>query len=898
MRGKFSGPTLPQSYDGKGARARILCSLVEKAFAPADVEARWRERWAAAHMGRPSGKGSPYTIALPPPNITAELHMGHAVGSTIQDVLVRYHRMRGRNVEWCPGTDHAAIATNAVIERQLAAEGTSKEAIGRPAFQKRVDEWYSSLTTRIYAQMKVMGFSLDWERARFTMDEPYVRSIREVFVRLYNDGLIYRGPRMVNWCPHCRSAISDEEVAWQEHDDALYHLSYPVEGGGTIEVATVRPETMLGDTAVAVSPNDPRYAPFVGKDVLLPLTGRKIPIVADEAVDPAFGTGALKITPAHDPTDYEVAQRHSLPIIGVIDKDGALIAPDLRHLNGLKGANARLAVLEALTEVGAFVRQEPYHHSVGHCDRCHEILEPLVSEQWWVKMETLAAPAKEAAQSKAVAFHPARYEQVFTTWLDNLRDWCISRQIWLGHAIPVSTCDQGHRFAWVDDPIQCPTCQSTSLTHDPDVLDTWFSSALWPFAIFGWPEQTQDLATFYPTQAVVTAREIIFLWIARMVMMGYRFMDAAPYSDVLITSTVLASDGSRMSKSKGNGVEPIALSNTYGVDAVRAWGSLIGTGTQDVRFDEDRVASFQRFANKLWNVTRFLVMRCGDGECITKVPDVKDEDLLPEDVWMRTHVTLAAQTVTAALESFRTHEAMDSLYDTIWHRLCDWYVEISKRRLADDSPTRDAAVATLVMSLRSLLGLLHPFMPFITDECASRLPGGDVLLDESEWYIPPTPTDDQRTVTASVDTLLDFVAAIRATQQSTSARAGSRFDLAMTAAPQVLSHEVITRILSALLPVEVTWVGAGEASPQGSAVALEGFVGVVATPPLSEEEIGRRRARLEDVEAALARGDAQLANPAFVSRARPDVVEAARRRQTDLLAEKAHLVAEVGGVER
>ncbi|MBV9100122.1 MAG: valine--tRNA ligase, partial [Candidatus Dormibacteraeota bacterium] len=500
---------------------------MEKTFRPESVEPRWRERWEQLGVGH-ADRDSPrrkFVIALPPPNITGALHMGHACGFSIQDALSRYHRMLGDEVEWCPGTDHAAIATQNVIERQLAAEGITKEQLGRAKFQARVDAWYEEYGGRIYEQMRRLGFLCDWSRSRFTLDTEYVRAIRTVFKALYDEGLIYRGPRIVNWCPHDRSAISDEEIDWQEHHDTLYYLRYPVEGGDHVVVATVRPETMLADTGVAVAPGDARHTRLVGRHAALPLVSRQVPIFTDEAVRPEFGTGALKVTPGHDPTDYEIGRRHALPIITVIAPDGTMDIPELPQFHGLPAEQARVRVTEALDREGALVKTEPYVHDVGHCDRCGHVLEPLVSEQWWVRMPTLAAPGIAAVESGEIAFHPRRYTDVYLTWMRNIRDWCISRQIWLGHAIPVSTCANGHRFAWIDPPSACVECGSTQLESDPDVLDTWFSSGLWPFAIFGWPERTPDYEAFYPTSALVTARDIIFLWVARMIMTGIHFTE-------------------------------------------------------------------------------------------------------------------------------------------------------------------------------------------------------------------------------------------------------------------------------------------------------------------------------------------------------------------------------------
>ncbi len=787
---------------------------MDKAFSPRDVEQRWRERWEDLGIGHADVKSArpAFVIALPPPNITGELHMGHACGSSIQDTLARYHRMSGDEVEWCPGTDHAAIATENVIERQLAQEKTSKEELGRARFQERVDAWYKEYGGRIFEQMRRLGFTCDWSRTRFTLDEDYVRAIRVVFKALYDEGLIYRGPRMVNWCPHDRSAISDEEVDWQEHHDTLWHLRYPVEGGEFITVATVRPETMLGDTGVAVAPGDARWAKLVGRTAVLPLTGRRVPIFEDSAVRPEFGTGALKVTPGHDPTDYDIGQRHALPTVSVVAPDGTIDFPTLPRFHGMPVEKAREAVVAALREVNAIAGEEEYVHSVGHCDRCGHIIEPLISEQWWVRMRTLAEPAIEVAERGEVTFHPQRYTDIYLSWMRNIRDWCISRQIWLGHAIPVSTCANGHRFAWIDPPSQCPQCADNDLTNDPDVLDTWFSSALWPFAIFGWPDDTADLRRFYPTSVLVTARDIIFLWVARMIMTGLKFTGKKPFTQVLITSTVQATDGSRMSKSKGNIIDPLDMVEKYGADAVRAWAVAVGTGGQDVRFDENRILSYQRFANKLWNVTRFLAGRLApDGDVISSMPPVDAATLEPEDRWILGEMAQLVSDCDSAIAAFRFHDAIDRIYDVTWHVFADWYVEIIKRlRLGEDAPAgaRAAATRTAVVTLDVLLRLLHPFMPFVTEECAQHLPDPAPTLDMRAWpRVDELQAGDDDGARRQVSDVIELVQRIRAKRQEEGVPATSgdpwRIVVTVSSGESGRSSANLKRLLEGLAPVRV-----------------------------------------------------------------------------------------------
>ena len=533
---------------------------METRYDPKTVEQRWYDTWDQRGYFKPreSLTGKTFTISMPPPNITGDLHMGHAM-YTLQDVLIRWHRMLGDAALWVPGTDHAAIATQNVLEKQLAKKGTSKEQIGRVAWDKLVAEWYETTGHTILQQMRRLGFSADWSRIHFTMDPSYVEAIRYVFVRLWKEGLIYRGPRIVNWCPHDQSAISDLEVQYEETDGHLYYLDYPVDGGGVVSVATARPETMVGDTAVAVHPDDWRYKDLIGKSVTLPIVHRRVPIVADDAVDQEFGTGAVKVTPGHDVTDYEIGERHHLEVRTILHLDGRMNIPEVPELDGLPVPKARERIVEMLRAEGALQKIEPYHHSIGHCDRCGAVIEPLVSAQWWVKMKPLAGPAIAVAESNDLRFHPERWRDQYLRWMHNIRDWNISRQLWLGHRIPVWTCANGHAIAYLKDPQECEQCGDRHLTQDPDVLDTWFSSSLWPFVTLGWPNDTEDLRRFYPTQVLDTARDILYLWVARMVFMSLHFLNAVPFSDVLIHGTVLAPDGRRMSKSLGTGLDPLDL---------------------------------------------------------------------------------------------------------------------------------------------------------------------------------------------------------------------------------------------------------------------------------------------------------------------------------------------------
>jgi valyl-tRNA synthetase len=580
------------------------------AYDPAGVEPAWDARWEAAGLfvADPASPKPKFAVCLPPSNVTGVLHMGHAVNGTVQDVWARYRRMTGHEVLFLPGTDHAAIATQNVIERQLAAEGTSKEEIGREAFRARTKRWYESVGQTIVRQLRELGASLDWTRLRFTLDPAYARAVATAFTYYYDRGWIYRGPRLVNWCPRCRSAISDEEVEWRERRDTLAYIRYPIEGGGEITIATVRPETILFDTGVAVHPDDARYAAVVGRTAILPLVGRRLPIVADEAVVPDFGSGALKVTPGHDLVDFQIGQRRGLPLLSGLHPDGRLDAPDLPAYDGRPVGAARALVLRDLEAGGFLARREPYNHQVGHCDRCGAVVEALISEQWFLQMGELARRALAASQRGEVRWHPERYERTYLDWLSGLKDWCLSRQLWLGHRIPVYTCPKGHQHAAPETPERCPTCGDAPLAQDPDVLDTWFSSALWPFATLGWPDETADLGAFYPTALNGTDRQIINLWVSRMIMGGLELMGAVPFRDVAIHATILSRDGRRMSKSKPETVvDPRDLLRRYGADALRAWCAQVAMSTQDVRFDERRIEGFRRFANKLWNATRLVL---------------------------------------------------------------------------------------------------------------------------------------------------------------------------------------------------------------------------------------------------------------------------------------------------
>ena len=873
-------------------------SPMDKAWRPQDVEQAMYQAWEEAGLftADPDDPRPHFSVAMPPPNVTGELHLGHAE-YTLQDLYCRYKRMRGFAVLWVPGTDHAAIATQNVIEKQLAAEGTTKEQLGRAAFERRVDAWYAQYGDYIVSQLRRLGFSADWSRLRFTMDDAYVRSVREAFVRLYNDGLIYRGPRIVNWCPRDRSSISDLEVDWREHEDVLYHVRYDLaDGDGALVIATVRPETMLADTAVAVHPNDPRYRQYIGRTVRLPLVGRELPVVADEAVAMDFGTGALKVTPGHDQLDYEIGQRHQLEIISAIDKDGNIVSeswvPD--ELRTRDSLTARDRVVEMLRERDHLVRTEAYVHEVGHCDRCGEIIQPMVDDQWWCAMGELAKPAIEAVERGEVTFVPEKWNRTYLDWMRGLRDWNVSRQLWLGHRLPVYYCfgtgtapvDTAdaragalHTFASVAEPEACPECGGRVLLQDPDVLDTWFSSALWPFATLGWPDQTRDLAAFYPTELLDTAREIINLWVARMIMTSLRFMGTVPFHHVLIHAVIQDPHGQRMSKSKGNGVDPLEMVDQYGADAVRAWACEVGLPRQDVRFDVGRIEDYRNFANKLWNVARLTLMHA-EGVDLIANPAPGDD---PFDRWILSRLDGLVATVTDAIEGYRPVDGIRAIYDFTWKELADWYLEVAKQRFRLDpaDPGRRQAVSVAMHSLDVVVRLLHPFMPFVTDALAERLPGhaGPLMARRDSPAWPTAGARQDPSLDEATAGFLDLVRELRDAARGAGVRAGERAsvrmvpagggstaDLALSPAGRAAVEALAGATLVDSLPSAARTIVAG---------GLEVQVGAVERSDVPAAGAALSSA-LAATDEAVQKLEALLANPGFVDKAKPDIVQKAR----------------------
>ena len=709
-----------------------MAKELEKQYNPADVEDRTYKFWVDNgyfHADVKSDK-KPYTIVIPPPNITGQLHMGHALDNTLQDILIRYHRMNGYDTLWLPGTDHASIATEAKIVEAMRAEGITKEDLGREGFLERAWEWKKQYGGRIIEQLKKMGSSCDWDRERFTLDEGCNKAVVEVFNNLYEKGLIYRGERIVNWCPHCLTSISDAEVEYEDQAGHFWHLKYPfADGSGFLELATTRPETLLGDTAVAVNPNDERYKDLIGKMLILPIVHREIPVIADDYVDIEFGTGVVKITPAHDPNDFEVGLRHNLEVIDVMTDD-AHIKEGWGKYSGMDRYECRKAIVEDLAAEGALLEIEDYSHNVGTCYRCGTTIEPKVSKQWFVKMKPLAGPAIDAVKNNETRFVPKRYEKTYFHWLENIRDWCISRQLWWGHRIPAWYCDDcGEITVSRETPSKCSKCGSAHIHQDPDTLDTWFSSALWPFSTMGWPDaDSEDYKKYYPTNTLVTGYDIIPFWVMRMMFSGIEQTGKVPFDTVLIHGLVRDSQGRKMSKSLGNGIDPLLVIDEYGADALRFTLATGNSPGNDMRFSDERVKASRNFANKLWNAARFVLMYLGEDYKYAGLP----EELAVEDKWILSKLNTLAKEVTDNLDKFELGIAIQKLYDFIWDVFCDWYIEISKIRLQSGEGA-DTAKAVLVYVLTDILKLLHPFMPFITEEIYQALPHDTESIMISEW---------------------------------------------------------------------------------------------------------------------------------------------------------------------
>ena len=852
---------------------------MNKTYDPKSFEERIYKKWLdnkyfAAH---PDPDKKPFTVVIPPPNITGQLHMGHALNDTIQDSIIRYKRMKGFEALWLPGTDHASIATEVKIVQKMREEGLSKDDVGRDGFLQRAYAWKEQYGGRIVEQLKKMGFSCDWDKLAFTMDERCSKAVREVFVNLYDKGLIYRGDRIINWCPECGTAISDAEVEYETEEGHLWHLRYPVENSDEfIIVATTRPETMLGDTAVAVNPSDKRYTALVGKNVVLPLVGRKIPIVADRYVDKAFGTGAVKITPAHDPNDFEVGVRHDLPVIRVMNDD-ATMNENAGKYRGLSRDEARKAVVADMDKLGLLVKIEKHEHNVGHCYRCHTVIEPIVSKQWFVKMKELARPAIEAVADKEIVFLPKRFEKQYLHWMNNIRDWCISRQLWWGHRIPVFYCEHcGYETASKTDLEVCPKCGGR-MRQDEDVLDTWFSSALWPFSTLGWPDKTPELDYFYPTDLLVTAYDIITFWVARMIFSGIEHMHEVPFREVLIHGIVRDEQGRKMSKSLGNGVDPLVVIDKYGADSLRfSLVNGIAPGS-DIRFSEDKLESYRNFMNKIWNASRFVLMNAENVK-IKNIDEIKK--LTSADKWILSKLNSTVAAVTKFMDKYEVGLAATRLYEFIWNQFCDWYIELSKTALySSDDEKRSDTVSVLVYVLRETLKLAHPIIPFITDEIYDALPNKDA----EDIMIAPYPVYDRKRAyrrdVAVTDAVMELIKGVRNLRREMNVSQSKRTAIHIVPAS---GRERILKKMSGYIEKLAFGNAISFDEPEGKNASVVTPLGKVSIPMGELIDFDKERARLsaeiERVDGEIARAEGKLANKGFTDKAPAALVEKEREK--------------------
>ncbi len=860
-----------------------MAEILDKVYDPQKIEAKWYAYWENAGLfhARADGTKPSYCIVIPPPNITGSLHMGHALNNTLQDILVRWKRMQGYDALWMPGTDHAGIATQNVVERKLAAEGVNRHSLGRAAFIERVWQWKKESGGTIINQLKRLGSSCDWDRERFTMDEGLSRAVREVFVRLYEEGLIYKDDYIINWCPRCRTALADLEVEHDPHEGYLYYIKYNLVGReGAITVATTRPETLLGDTAVAVNPEDKRYQAFHGATLRLPVLGREIPLITDPYVSMEFGTGALKITPAHDLNDFEVARRHGLPAVRVIDEEGLMTAEAGKY-RGMDRFGCREKIVKDLKSDGLLEKKERYHVPVGHCYRCRTVVEPLISKQWFVAVKTLAAAAMDAVRDGRTKLIPASWEKSYFDWMTNIRDWCISRQIWWGHRIPAWTCtDCGEIVVTREDPERCPKCGGLELSQETDVLDTWFSSALWPFSTLGWPDQTPELKLFYPTSVLVTAFDILFFWVARMMMMGLHFMEQVPFHEVYIHALVRDPEGQKMSKSKGNVIDPLDLMEQYGTDAFRFSLAAFAAMGRDVRLSEERIAGYRNFANKVWNATRFTFMNLEDFDLAAPAAD---RPLTVVEAWILSRLQQVAQEVSAHLEAYDFDQAANALYQFIWHEFCDWYLELIKPQLnaKEDAPARRHCQEVLLQVLNAILRLLHPFMPFITEEIWQKLPGARGSIMAASY-----PQEDKAFINAPAEAemalVMETITAIRNLRGEMNVPPASQVEVFLRSAdaPSLKGlerHRQAVMLLSRLKDLHSNL----EAVPAAAAKAVVGqveiFMPLAGVIDFAEED--RRLAKeMEKIGKELAQAQRKMANEDFLAKAPPEVVNKEKER--------------------
>ena len=909
--------------------------ILAKQYDPVQVEERWLEHWnqldlfhAGQDLSRP-----PFCIVIPPPNVTGSLHIGHALNNTLQDILVRWKRMDGYDALWMPGTDHAGIATQNVIERQLHAEGLTRESLGREQFVARIWKWKKEVGGTIIRQLKRLGASCDWKRERFTMDEGLSRAVLEVFVRLHEDGLLYRAERQVNWCPRCETALSDIEVVHEEREGKLWHILYPFAEDPTrgVIVATTRPETMLADTAVAVNPEDERYREAMGKTLLLPLVGRRLKVIADAYVSCEFGTGALKVTPGHDPNDYEIGRRHGLQIINALDSKGNLTkkflvddsgapldSPASQYV-GLDRYQARRQIVEDLREAGLLIKEEAYRHAVGHCYRCQTPIEPFLTPQWFVRMSPLAKPAIQVVEEGKVQIIPETWKNTYFEWMNNIRDWCISRQIWWGHRIPAWYCLSCNKDRMVrtvsaatsagggtehitflpdalpivarQAPQECPQCGSSQLAQDPDVLDTWFSSALWPFSTLGWPDQTTELKRYYPTDVLVTSFDILFFWVARMIMMGLKFMGDIPFRQVYIHALVRDAEGQKMSKSGGNVIDPLVVMERTGTDAFRFTLAAFAAQGRDILLSEERIEGYRHFCNKLWNASRFTLMNLDEGEETEKLPSREEMDL-PER-WILSRLSAVVENTRQALEAYKFNEAAGHLYQFVWHEFCDWYLEMAKPRLAKSTSERQATQRVLQEVLDATLRLLHPFMPFITEEIWSQMPGSRQSIATAPY---PKASEWIRDLEAEskMNLIMEAVGGVRTIRGEMGVPSGKKVSALIRVenedAVQLLTaHEDPISLLAGLDRLEV---GVSIRRPQGAATSvlpnMEVYVPLLGLVDFQEEK-KRLEKEIRKVQSDIEFVARKLANPNFLEKAPAEIVQKEHETRQTLLDKRGRL---------
>ncbi len=877
----------------------MATEILDKVYDPKRIEEKWYSYWEKSGFfrARADGQKPPYCIVIPPPNVTGSLHMGHALNNTLQDILIRFKRMQGYDTLWMPGTDHAGIATQNVVERLLAAEGKDRHELGREAFIQRVWQWKEKSGGTIIKQLKRLGCSCDWSRERFTMDEGLSRAVREVFVRLYEEGLIYKGDYIINWCPRCLTALADLEVEHDPHEGFLYYIRYPLVGReGAITVATTRPETLLGDTAVAVNPEDKRYQAYHGASLRLPVLGRIIPLITDSYVSMEFGTGALKITPAHDLNDFEVARRHGLPAIRVIDERG-LMTGEAGKYAGMDRFGCREKIVKELKADGLLEKMERYHVPVGHCYRCRTVVEPMLSKQWFVAVKSLAEPAMAAVREGRIRLIPATWENSFFDWMTNIRDWCISRQIWWGHRIPAWSCAEcGQETVAREDPGACPKCGSLRLEQETDVLDTWFSSALWPFSTLGWPDDTPELRLFYPTSVLVTAFDILFFWVARMMMMGLHVMGDVPFREVYIHALVRDPEGRKMSKSKGNIIDPLDLMDVYGTDAFRFSLAAFAAMGRDIRLSEERITGYRNFVNKVWNACRFTLMNLGDYD-----PEESRRDDLPltvTEAWIMSRLQQVIRDTIAHLDAYDFDQAAHVLYQFIWHEFCDWYLEFSKPELAPaaDPRVRRHTQRILVEILGTILKLLHPFMPFITEEVWQKLPG-----TQGSIMVAPFPTPNEGLLNpraeAEIELVMAAITSIRNMRAEMNVPPASQVKVLLYSRdPEPLATlQRYRHSLGLLARVGEAEFGPEQPPPPASATAVIALPELMAAElasgarsleivmPLGglidfQEEERRLNREMDKLSRELAQAQKKLANEDFLAKAPPEVVDKERER--------------------